>query len=70
MGRAHSTNGDNRNAYRILVAKPEGRRRHRWVDNIEMDITEIGWGGMDWIEGSCEHGNEPSGSIKCWEILE
>jgi hypothetical protein len=42
-----------------------------------MDFREIGWGGMDWIDlaqdrdqGSCEHGNEPSGSIKCWEILE
>jgi hypothetical protein len=42
-----------------------------------MDLREIGWDGMDWIylaqglvEGSCEHGNEPSGSIKCWEILE
>jgi hypothetical protein len=39
----------------------------------------MGWGNMDWIdlaenkglvEGSCEHGNEPSGSIKWWEVLE
>jgi hypothetical protein len=36
----------------------------------------IPWDGMDWIylaqdrDGSCEHGNEPSGSINCWEILE
>jgi hypothetical protein len=49
------------------------------VDNIKMDLREIGWGGMDWIdltqdrdpvEGSCEHGNEPSGFIKCWEVIE
>jgi hypothetical protein len=45
------------------------------VDNIKMDLREIGWDGMDWIdlrpvESSCEHGNEPPGSIKCWEVLE
>jgi hypothetical protein len=43
------------NAYRILVGKPEGKRplgrpRHGWVDNIRMDLREIGWGGMDWSE--------------------
>jgi hypothetical protein len=63
-----------------IVVKPEGKRplgrpRSRWVNNIKIDLREIGWDGMDWIdlalvEGSCEHGNEPSGSIKCWEILE
>jgi hypothetical protein len=46
--------GKNRNEYRILVGKPEGKRplrrpRHRWPDNIKMDLREIGWGGMDWI---------------------
>jgi hypothetical protein len=46
--------GEKRNAYRILVGKPEGKRllgrpRHRWEDNIRMDLREIGWGGMDWI---------------------
>jgi hypothetical protein len=46
--------GDKRNAYRILVGKPEckrplGRPRRRWMDNIKMDLTEIGWDGMDWI---------------------
>jgi hypothetical protein len=55
MGRACSTNGGKRNAYRILVGKPEGRRplgrpRHRWVDNIKMDLREIGWDSMDWID--------------------
>jgi hypothetical protein len=44
----------NRNAYRILVGKPErkrplGRRSHRWVNNIKMDLREIGWGGTNWI---------------------
>jgi hypothetical protein len=42
--------GANRNAYRILVGKPDGRRRRRWVDSIKMDLREIGWGGMDWID--------------------
>jgi hypothetical protein len=45
---------EKRNAYRILVGKPEGQRplgrqRHRWVDNIKMDLREIGWDGRDWF---------------------
>jgi hypothetical protein len=41
-----------RNAYRILVGKPEGKRplgrpRRAWVDNIKMDLREIGWYGLD-----------------------
>jgi hypothetical protein len=47
--------GELRNAYRILVGKPEGKGplgkpRRRWVDNIKMDLRETGWDGMDWIE--------------------
>jgi hypothetical protein len=45
--------GETRNAYRILVGKPEGKRplgRRRWMDNIKMDLREIGWDGVDWIE--------------------
>jgi hypothetical protein len=47
--------GETRNAYRILVGKLEGKRplgrpRRRWLDNIKMDLGEIGWHGMDWIE--------------------
>jgi hypothetical protein len=45
---------EKRNAYRLLVGKPErkkplGRLRRRWVDNIRMDLVEVGWGGVDWI---------------------
>jgi hypothetical protein len=80
VGGACSTNGERRNAYRILVGKPEGKRplgrpRRRWVDNIKMDLREIGWDGIDWIdlaqavEGSCEHGNEHSGSINAGKFL-
>jgi hypothetical protein len=47
--------GETRNAYRIMVGKPEGKRplgrpRRRWVGNIKMDLREIGWDGEDWIE--------------------
>jgi hypothetical protein len=47
--------GEMRIAYRILVGKPEGKRplgrpRRRWVDNIKMDLGEIEWDGMDWID--------------------
>jgi hypothetical protein len=72
-----------RNAYRILVGKPEGQRplgrpRRRWKNNIKVDIREIGWGGMDWIDLAQDreqwralvNSNEPSGSIKCCEIIE
>jgi hypothetical protein len=55
MGRASSTNGEKGNAYRILVGKPEGKRplgrpRRRWVDSIKLDLREICWDGMDWID--------------------
>jgi hypothetical protein len=47
--------GEKMNAYRILVGKPEvkrplGRPRHRWEDNIRLDLREIGWGVIDWID--------------------
>jgi hypothetical protein len=46
--------GETRNAYRIFMGKPEekrplGRPRHRWLDNIKIDLREIGWDGMGWI---------------------
>jgi hypothetical protein len=47
--------GEKRNAYRILVGKPGGKRplgrpRRRSVDNVEMDLREIGLDGVDWID--------------------
>jgi hypothetical protein len=44
--------GEERNVYRLLVGNPEGKRplgrpRHRWVDNIRMDLGEVGWGDVD-----------------------
>jgi hypothetical protein len=47
VGAACSTNGDTMNSYRMLVGMPEGKRplgrsRHRWVDNIKIDLREIG----------------------------
>jgi hypothetical protein len=72
--------GEGRGAYRILVGRPEGtkplgRPRRRWEDNIKMDIQYVGWGeawtGLIWLRiGACECGNEPSGSIKCRELLD
>jgi hypothetical protein len=74
---------EKRNAYRVLVRKPEGKRplgrpRRRWVDNIKMDLLETGWGGVDWIglaqdrdkwRALVNAGYEPSGSVKCWETI-
>jgi hypothetical protein len=47
--------GEGRGAYRVLVGRPEGRRpvgrpRHKWEDNIKMDLPRSGMGGMDWID--------------------
>jgi hypothetical protein len=46
--------GEKENAYRLLVGKPEGRRplerrRRKWLDNIRMNLVEVGWGNVDWI---------------------
>jgi hypothetical protein len=71
MGRACRTSGEKGNACKILVGKLEGKRplgrpRRRWVDNTKIDLREIRWGGMGWIdlaqdrgplEGSREHSN-------------
>jgi hypothetical protein len=55
MGGVSSMNAGKRNANRILVGKPERKRplarpRRRWADNSNMDLREIGWDGVDWIE--------------------
>jgi hypothetical protein len=84
MGRAYSTNGEKRNACRILVGKPEvkrplGRRRRRWVGNIKMDLGETEWDGVDWIDMAQDRDYwralvnmvlNLSGSIKCCEVLQ
>jgi hypothetical protein len=75
--------GEKRNAYGILVGRPKGKRplrrpRHRWVDDIKIYLREMGWGGMNSIDlaqdrdywSSCEHGNEHSGYITFWEVVE
>jgi hypothetical protein len=71
--------GEKRNVYRLLVGKPPlGIPKCKWVDNIKMDLVDrMGWCGLDWsgsgqgqVESSCEHGNEFSGSVKCWKTTE
>jgi hypothetical protein len=61
MDRACGTNGAKRNAYRLLVGKPEGKRplgrpRRRWVDNDKTDLKEIRWDGMGWIDLAQDRG--------------
>jgi len=83
MGWACGAYGCGEGVYRVLVGKPAGRRplgrpRRRWVDNIRMDLQEVGCGYMDWIglaqnrqlADACECGNEPLGSVKCGEFLD
>ena len=73
---------ERRGVYRILVGKPEGkspllRPRRRWKDNIKIDLQEVvvGYGldragpGKGQVAGTCDCGNDPSGSIKCDEFL-
>jgi hypothetical protein len=72
------TDGEGRGVYRVLVGRPEGKRslgrpKLRWEDNVKMDLREIWIDGANWIQllsgwgsvaGFCEHGGEPSGSIR------
>ena len=69
--------------HRVLVGKPEGKRplgrpRRRWEDNIKMDLREVGGGcggldgvGSGWgqVAGTCEYGEEPSGSENAGNFL-
>jgi hypothetical protein len=53
--------GERRGVYGVLVRKPKGKRplgrpRYRWEDNIKMDLQEVSYGGMDWIE-LAQHSN-------------
>jgi hypothetical protein len=55
MGSAYSLKGAKRNADKTLAGKPEGKRSlgkpiRRWVNNIKTDVSEGGWGGVDWID--------------------
>jgi hypothetical protein len=54
VGGTCGTNGEKRHVYRLLVGKPEGKRplgrpRRRWIDNIKMDLSEVGWSVVDCI---------------------
>ena len=83
MGCACGAYGWGEGVYRILVGKQErkrplGRPSYRYVDNIRMDLQELGCGYLDWIglaqdrdswRTLVECGNEPSGSVKCGEFL-
>ena len=55
IGGTCSAHGERRGVYRVLVGKPLGKRpfgrpRHRWEDNIKMDLQKVGYWGMEWIE--------------------
>jgi hypothetical protein len=79
--------GEKKNAYSLLIGKPEGKRllgrpRHRCVDNIRMDLGEVGWGDADWIDLAQDRNRRRAlmnlelnlrlqkNSIKCWETIE
>jgi hypothetical protein len=74
---------ENMNAYRMSAGKPEGKRplwrsRSRWEDILKLICERqdgVIWTGLIWLrmgtsESFCEHGNEPTGTIKLWKILE
>jgi hypothetical protein len=53
--------GEERNVYRVLMGKPEGKRplgrpRRRWEEGIRMDLRDIGWGSVDWIQLAQDRG--------------
>ena len=59
--------GERRGVYRVLMGKPEGkiplgRPRHRWEDNIKMDIQEVRFGGMDWMKPAQDRD-------RCWALV-
>jgi hypothetical protein len=65
--------GQKRNAYRILVGKPEGKRplgrpRRRWVDNVKIDLRETGWDGVDWI-GLAQDRNQWRALVNTSEVI-
>ena len=84
MGWACGSYWGGEGAYRVLVGKPEGKRplgrpRRRWVDNIRMDLMEVGCGHVDWIGLAQDRDGwrklvnavmNLRGSIKCGEFLD
>jgi hypothetical protein len=59
--------GEEERCIQGLVGKPEGKRplgrpRHRWEDNIKIDLQEVGWGGMDWIDLAEDRD-------RCWAVV-
>jgi hypothetical protein len=83
MGRTCSTHGELRNAYKILITererkRPHGKPRRRWEDYVPMDLREIecvcgldaSGSGQGPVAGSCENGNELSGSLKGVEFFD
>jgi hypothetical protein len=81
MGGTCSTNLEKRNAYMILVGKPEGKRplgrsSHRWVYNIKIYVRDKVWDGMDWVNLAQDRDhwralvNTVMGFIKCWKFPE
>jgi hypothetical protein len=85
MGGTCSTYGGEREVHTgfwwedLREGKPLERPRRRWQDNAKMDLQDVGWGGMGWIElaqdrdrwrGSCKCSNEAPGSIKCGKFLD
>jgi hypothetical protein len=74
MGRACNTNGGEDECIKAIGGKarrkrPLGRTRRRWVDNIKMNLREIGWDDMDWIDVAQDR-NQWMAFVKCWEVLE
>jgi hypothetical protein len=75
--------GEGRGAYRVLVGRSErrrpfGRPMRRWENNVKMDLQEVGWGGMDWIDMAQDTDRWRAlvtavmnlrGSMKCGEFL-
>jgi hypothetical protein len=76
--------GERRGICGVVVVKPEvkrplGRPRHRWENNVKMDLQEVGCGGMDWIELAQDRDRWRAlvnavlnlrGSVECWEFLD
>jgi hypothetical protein len=57
-------------AYRVLVGRPEGKRRlekpgRKWEDNIKVYLLELGWGGMDWIDFAEDRERKVAGACEC-----